>query len=172
MTTVYGIGTADGLNERGLGAHALYLTATDFGARDTSKTGVVAALWAQYLLDNAADVNEALALEKDMQPVMVEARAKSPPTKPRTRSGLTGAMIPKAIMSSVTVTRTKAKAARPGVFSMTGEEGEEGEDTGAPKRIIVAGKRRGRKRIACKEFVRVEKKSAPLPDGAVQGRAW
>ena len=34
VTTIYGIGTADGFNERGLGAHMLYLTATDFGPRD------------------------------------------------------------------------------------------------------------------------------------------
>ncbi len=60
VTTIYGIGTADGFNERGLGAHMLYLDATDFGARDASKPGVQAGLWAQYALDNAATVDEAL----------------------------------------------------------------------------------------------------------------
>lgn len=72
VTTVYGIGTADGLNERGLGAHMLYLQATDFGPRDPAKPGLQAALWAQYLLDNAATVNEALALLDKVQVVMVE----------------------------------------------------------------------------------------------------
>ena len=73
VTTIYGIGTADGLNERGLGVHMLYLNATDFGPRDKSKPGVHAGLWAQYLLDNAATVKEALALLDTVQVVMVEA---------------------------------------------------------------------------------------------------
>ncbi len=73
VTTIYGIGTADGFNERGLGAHMLYLTATDFGARDASKPGLQAGLWAQYALDNAATVNEALDVLDKIQVVMVEA---------------------------------------------------------------------------------------------------
>lgn len=73
VTTVYGIGTADGMNEKGLAVHMLYLTATDFGARDAGKKGVQAGLWAQYALDNAASVEEALALLSDIQVVMVEA---------------------------------------------------------------------------------------------------
>ncbi|WP_255092356.1 linear amide C-N hydrolase [Synechococcus sp. J7-Johnson] len=74
VTTIYGIGTADGLNERGLGAHMLYLNATDFGPRDTGKPGIQAGLWAQFLLDNAATVKEALALLDTVQVVMVETQ--------------------------------------------------------------------------------------------------
>ncbi len=74
VTTIYGIGTADGFNERGLGAHMLYLTATDFGLRDAAKPGLHAGLWAQYALDNAATVNEALAMLDKVQVVMVSAR--------------------------------------------------------------------------------------------------
>jgi choloylglycine hydrolase len=73
VTSVYGIGTADGLNERGLGVHLLYLSATDYGPRDPAKPGLHAGLWPQYLLDNAATVKEALALLEDVQVVMVEA---------------------------------------------------------------------------------------------------
>lgn len=73
VTTIYGIGTADGINERGLGAHMLYLKQTDFGPRDTSKQGLQAALWAQYLLDNAANVKEAIELLKGIQVVMVKS---------------------------------------------------------------------------------------------------
>ena len=73
VTTIYGIGTADGINEAGLGAHMLYLNATDFGPRDPSKPGVQAGLWAQYLLDNASTVAEALQLFESIQVVMVEA---------------------------------------------------------------------------------------------------
>ncbi len=72
VTTVYGLGAADGLNEKGLGVHMLYLNATDFGKRDTNKPGLQAGLWAQYLLDNAADVKEAIAILENIQPVMVE----------------------------------------------------------------------------------------------------
>jgi choloylglycine hydrolase len=71
VTTIYGVGTADGVNEKGLAAHMLFLTATDFGPRDTSKAGIQAGLWAQYLLDNAATVVEAVELMKHVQPVLV-----------------------------------------------------------------------------------------------------
>jgi len=71
VTTIYGVGTADGVNEKGLAAHMLFLTATDFGLRDTSKRGIQAGLWAQYLLDNAATVVEAVELMKHVQPVLV-----------------------------------------------------------------------------------------------------
>lgn len=71
VTTIYGVGTADGVNEKGFAIHMLYLTATDFGPRDQSKPGVQAGLWGQYLLDNAATVAESLELMKTIQPVMV-----------------------------------------------------------------------------------------------------
>jgi choloylglycine hydrolase len=73
VTTTYGIGSADGINEAGLAAHLLYLTSTDFGPRDPSKPGLQAGLWAQYLLDNAATVDDALKLLDGVQIVMVEA---------------------------------------------------------------------------------------------------
>jgi penicillin V acylase-like amidase (Ntn superfamily) len=73
IASVYGIGTADGVNEAGLAAHMLYLSATDFGPRDPGKAGVQAGLWAQHILDNAATVAEAIALMDDIQVVMVEA---------------------------------------------------------------------------------------------------
>ncbi|MGV3609255.1 MAG: linear amide C-N hydrolase [Planctomycetaceae bacterium] len=73
VTTIYGIGTADGLNEKGLGVHMLYLNATDFGPRDTKKPALHAGLWAQYLLDNASSVEEALKLHEEIQIVMAKA---------------------------------------------------------------------------------------------------
>ncbi|WP_406827964.1 linear amide C-N hydrolase [Microbulbifer sp. ARAS458-1] len=74
VTTIYGIGTADGLNEKGLSGHLLYLNATDFGPRDPKRPGVQAGLWLQYLLDNAASVEEALGLMEQIQIVMTEAQ--------------------------------------------------------------------------------------------------
>ncbi len=73
VTTIYGIGSADGFNEQGLGVHMLYLDVTDFSARDTRKPGVHAGLWAQYALDNAANVTEALAALDKIQVVPVKA---------------------------------------------------------------------------------------------------
>lgn len=69
----YKLGGIDGFNERGLAGHLLYLKQTDYGPRDTAKPGLQAALWLQYVLDNAANVEEALALLASVQIVMVEA---------------------------------------------------------------------------------------------------
>jgi choloylglycine hydrolase len=74
ITSLYGLGTADGVNEKGLAGHMLYLASTDYGPRDVKKPGVQAGLWLQYLLDNAATVKEAVALMDEIQPLRVEAR--------------------------------------------------------------------------------------------------
>ncbi|WP_336627554.1 MULTISPECIES: linear amide C-N hydrolase [unclassified Microbacterium] len=73
VTTIYGVGTADGLNEKGLGAHLQYLEGTDFGQRDAEVPALGAHLWAQYLLDMAATVEEAVALLDHVQLVMMES---------------------------------------------------------------------------------------------------
>ncbi|MDZ4819723.1 MAG: linear amide C-N hydrolase [Planctomycetota bacterium] len=73
VTTIYGVGSADGLNEKGLGIHLLFLKDTDYGVRDVSKPGVQATLWGQYVLDNAATVAEALELLNGVQIVMAQA---------------------------------------------------------------------------------------------------
>lgn len=70
VTTIYGIGAADGVNEKGLAAHLLYLNETDMTPRDTSRPGLQVALWAQYVLDNAATVTEALDELNSVQLVM------------------------------------------------------------------------------------------------------
>ncbi|MFE5806411.1 linear amide C-N hydrolase [Streptomyces sp. NPDC056491] len=74
VTTVYGAGTADGLNEAGLAAHMLYLDGTDLGPRDPGRPGLQIALWIQYLLDGAGTVREALDLLDTCQLVPVEMR--------------------------------------------------------------------------------------------------
>lgn len=71
VTTVYGVGTVDGVNEKGVAMHMLYLVATDFGPRNPNKGGVQAGLWGQYVLDNAMSVADALVLLDGIQPVMV-----------------------------------------------------------------------------------------------------
>ncbi|MFG2194031.1 linear amide C-N hydrolase [Streptomyces sp. NPDC048639] len=74
VTTVYGAGTVDGFNERGLAAHMLYLDVTELAPRDPGRPGLQIALWIQYLLDSAATVEEALGLLDTFQLVMVEMR--------------------------------------------------------------------------------------------------
>lgn len=71
VTAIYGRGTADGFNEKGLAIHMLYLNATDYGPRDSSKPGLQVGIWGQYALDNAATVAEALDKLSQIQPVMV-----------------------------------------------------------------------------------------------------
>jgi choloylglycine hydrolase len=61
IMTAYDIGTADGLNEKGLTANLLYLTESDFGVRDEKIPGLSVSLWAQYYLDNFESVAEAMA---------------------------------------------------------------------------------------------------------------
>jgi penicillin V acylase-like amidase (Ntn superfamily) len=73
VTTFKDAGAVDGINERGLAAHLLYLDETDFGPRNPDIPGLHAGLWAQYALDLAATVGEALALLADVQVVMMEA---------------------------------------------------------------------------------------------------
>jgi choloylglycine hydrolase len=73
VTTIYGVGTAEGFNEKGFAARLLYLAHTDFGLRDLSKPGIHAGLWAQYLLDCASTVEEALLLMDEIQLIMMES---------------------------------------------------------------------------------------------------
>ena len=73
ITSIYGVGSVDGMNEKGLGGHLLYLAKTDFGVRDPKKKGVSAILWLQYALDQASSVKEALDLLQNVQPVMIQA---------------------------------------------------------------------------------------------------
>lgn len=76
VTTIYGLGTVDGLNEAGLAGHALYLESTDFGPRDATKPAVQAGLWLQYLLDQADTVAEALRLMDGIEVLKVSARGR------------------------------------------------------------------------------------------------
>ncbi len=57
----YDVGTADGVNEKGLVVNALWLAASDYGKRDPKLPGLSLSLWTQYMLDNFATVDEAVA---------------------------------------------------------------------------------------------------------------
>jgi choloylglycine hydrolase len=62
----YDVGTADGLNEKGLAANLLYLAESEYPKPDGKRPVLSIAAWTQYALDNYATVNEAVsALAKE-----------------------------------------------------------------------------------------------------------
>jgi penicillin V acylase-like amidase (Ntn superfamily) len=62
----YDISTTDGLNEKGLSAQLLWLVESGYPAYRNDKPALALSLWAQYVLDNFATVDEAVAaLEKE-----------------------------------------------------------------------------------------------------------
>ncbi len=71
IASAYDVGTADGMNEKGLSAHMLWLTEADFGVRNPKLPGLAVSLWPQYFLDNFSSVNEAISYfeKNEFQPV-------------------------------------------------------------------------------------------------------
>lgn len=62
----YDVGTADGMNEKGLVTNLLYLKETEWGDAEASgKPTLTAGAWAQYFLDNFATVDEAVKAMAD-----------------------------------------------------------------------------------------------------------
>ena len=61
VTSAFEIASTDGMNEKGLVANLLWLSESEYPARDQSKPGLTIAAWVQYMLDNFATVNEAVS---------------------------------------------------------------------------------------------------------------
>lgn len=64
VVTAYDSISADGINEKGLGVHMLYLPETKTGPRNEKLPGMTMSVWPQYYLDNFATVAEAVAALK------------------------------------------------------------------------------------------------------------
>src|SRR6476469_5647020 len=60
ITAAYDIGSTDGINEKNLAGHLLWLAESDYCKRDESVPGLSVGLWLQYFLDNFASVDEAV----------------------------------------------------------------------------------------------------------------
>lgn len=60
VTSVYGIASADGMNEKGLVMNLLYLAESDYGKPNVTNPPMSISLWGQYALDNFATVAEAV----------------------------------------------------------------------------------------------------------------
>ena len=66
VITGYDLATHEGVNEKGLSAHALYLAEENsFPQRDPRQPGIGVMQWVQYYLDNYATVAEAVAASSD-----------------------------------------------------------------------------------------------------------
>jgi choloylglycine hydrolase len=67
VLSAYDMGTHEGVNEKGLSGHALYLAGKEvsFGKRDPRRPGIGVMQWVQYYLDNYATVAEAVAAQKN-----------------------------------------------------------------------------------------------------------
>jgi penicillin V acylase-like amidase (Ntn superfamily) len=59
--TAYDMATADGMNEKGLVVHMLYLASMQPGPRDAARPGLSVSMWTQYYLDNFPTVAAAVA---------------------------------------------------------------------------------------------------------------
>lgn len=67
VLSAYDIGTHEGVNEKGLSAHALYLAIeAGFGDRDPKREAIGIMQWVQYYLDNYATVAEAVEAQKSL----------------------------------------------------------------------------------------------------------
>ena len=61
VTSAFEIASTDGMNEKGLVANLLWLPETEYPVRDKNKPGLAITAWEQYMLDNFATVEEAVA---------------------------------------------------------------------------------------------------------------
>lgn len=60
IATAYDMGTADGMNEKGLVANMLYLSETVYTRKNDNRPVMGIGIWTQYVLDNFATVREAV----------------------------------------------------------------------------------------------------------------
>lgn len=73
VITGYDLATHEGVNEKGLSAHILYLAGEcDYGTRDPGREGINVTQWVQYFLDNYATVAEAVEGQKAI-PFQIES---------------------------------------------------------------------------------------------------
>ena len=70
---------SDGLNEKGLAVHLLYLTDTEYPATHKDKPKISNAMWAQYILDHFSTVNEALKNTEDLNIIATKVHGQTWP---------------------------------------------------------------------------------------------
>ncbi|MFQ5961899.1 MAG: linear amide C-N hydrolase [Candidatus Methylomirabilales bacterium] len=60
VTSGYSAATVDGINDKRLAGHLLYLREADYGKRDPQRPALSSLMWLQYILDSYASVEEAV----------------------------------------------------------------------------------------------------------------
>lgn len=70
---------SDGMNEKGLAVHLLYLSKTQYPNPIKDKPQVSNVMWGQYILDNYATVSEALAGTRDLQIIATQVHGRTWP---------------------------------------------------------------------------------------------
>ncbi len=68
---VYDILSSDGINEKGLAGHILWLAESEYGDPDPARPQLAMSVWLQYYLDNFATVGEAVAWTQKNNPQVV-----------------------------------------------------------------------------------------------------
>lgn len=71
ITSAYNICTTDGMNERGLSVNLLWLSESVYPKWDGKGDAMAITVWPQYLLDNCATVEEAVALMQSGEFIVV-----------------------------------------------------------------------------------------------------
>jgi penicillin V acylase-like amidase (Ntn superfamily) len=65
ITSACDIASTDGMNEKNLACHMLWLAESDYGERDDNSPGLSVSLWLQFFLDNFAKVDEAVTFVQE-----------------------------------------------------------------------------------------------------------
>ncbi|WHU49675.1 linear amide C-N hydrolase [Gordonia sp. L191] len=65
---VFDILSTDGVNEKGLAGHILWLAESEYGSPDESRPQLAMSVWLQFYLDNFASVGEAVAWTQENRP--------------------------------------------------------------------------------------------------------
>ena len=82
IVSAYDVGTADGINEKGLVTNILYLAESAYQKPGDDDQLIAISLWAQYFLDRCATVNEATeSIEKEPFVVIPSALPGLPPSQ-------------------------------------------------------------------------------------------
>lgn len=70
---------SDGINEKGLAAHLLYLTGSEYPKSEPNTPEISNTMWAQYILDNFATVDEAVKAMEKLHVVATELHGRTWP---------------------------------------------------------------------------------------------
>ena len=76
VTAFHSYAVSDGINEKGLAAHILYLSGTQYPENGSNQLQISNLMWAQYILDNFSTVDEALKGTKNLQLVGTKVSGK------------------------------------------------------------------------------------------------